>query len=70
MCIAERYHCVQYFQSVKPLKSLARLEYAIKVDEVLTEPGVKVDVSTLGLISVEGVCLLQCGLRCSQPVYR
>jgi hypothetical protein len=70
MYIADRYHYIQSVQSVEPSKSLARLEYTVKVDEVLTEPGVKVDISTLGLISVEGVCLFQCRLRCSQPVHR
>jgi hypothetical protein len=60
MCIAERCHCIQSVQSVQHSRSLARLEYTVKVDEVLTKPGVEVDVSTLRLIVVEGVCLLQC----------
>jgi hypothetical protein len=60
MCIANRYHCIQSVQSVKPSKPLARLKYTVKVDEVLTEPGIKVNISTLGLISVEGICLIQC----------
>jgi hypothetical protein len=62
--------CHQHVESIKPLKILACLKYTVKVDELLTKPGVEVDISTLRLISVERVGLLQCGLRRSQPIHR
>ena len=62
-CVVKRHHGIYSFKPVKTSNPLVCLEYAVKVDELLTEPGVEVDAPTLGLIGVEGIGLLQCRLR-------